>query len=78
MPPRAPTCPRWPRPPWRAGRAGRALEDIIPVGLTGLRTMLERFLAVGFSKFIVRPMAPPDEWRPVLEHLAAAVGDLQT
>jgi probable F420-dependent oxidoreductase len=57
---------------------GRPLEDIIPVGLTGLRKMLERFLAVGFSKFIVRPMAPPDGWRPVLENLAAAVGDLQT
>ena len=57
---------------------GRPLEDIIPVGLSGLRSMLERFLAVGFSKFIVRPMAPPDAWQPVLEHLAAAVGDLQT
>ena len=57
---------------------GRPLEDIIPVGRAGLRTMLERFLAVGFSKFIVRPLAPPDEWRPVLEQLAGAVGDLQT
>ena len=26
--------------------------------------MIERFLDVGFSKFIVRPMAPPDDWRP--------------
>ena len=44
----------------------------------GLRSMMERFLEAGFSKFIVRPMAPPREWLPELEHLAGAVGDLQT
>jgi probable F420-dependent oxidoreductase len=57
---------------------GRPLEELIPVGLSGLRAMLERFLLVGFSKFIVRPMAPPGEWGAELERLAAAVGDLQT
>lgn len=57
---------------------GRPLEEIIPVGLAGLRAMLERFLLVGFSKFIVRPMAPPGEWGAELERLAGAVGDLQT
>ena len=79
-----PTRPRGPT--WRAlassplaRRArGRPLEEIIPVGLGGLRAMLEQFLEVGFSKFIVRPMAPPGEWRPELERLAGAVGDLQT
>jgi probable F420-dependent oxidoreductase len=57
---------------------GRPLEQIIPVGLPGLRAMLEQFLEAGFSKFIVRPMAPPGDWRPELEQLAGAVGDLQT
>jgi probable F420-dependent oxidoreductase len=57
---------------------GRPLEEIIPVGRGGLRSMLERFLDVGFSKFIVRPMAPPAEWRRELEQLADAVGSLQT
>jgi probable F420-dependent oxidoreductase len=57
---------------------GRPLDDIVPVGLGGLRAMLGRFLEVGFSKFIVRPMAPPEQWRPELERLAAAVGGLQT
>jgi probable F420-dependent oxidoreductase len=57
---------------------GRSLEDIIPVGMAGLRAMIERFLAVGFSKFIVRPLGPPDDWRAELDVLAAAVGDLQT
>jgi alkanesulfonate monooxygenase SsuD/methylene tetrahydromethanopterin reductase-like flavin-dependent oxidoreductase (luciferase family) len=57
---------------------GRPLEEIIPVGRQGLRSMLEQFLEAGFSKFIVRPMAPPGEWPRELEHLADAVGDLQT
>ena len=57
---------------------GRPLEDLVPVGRGGLRSTLERFVAVGFSKFIVRPMAPPPEWRRELEELADAVGDLQT
>ncbi len=57
---------------------GRPLEEIIPVGRQGLRSMLEQFLEVGFSKFIVRPMTPPGDWRAELEHLADAVGDLQT
>ena len=48
------------------------------MGRGGLRSMLEQFLEVGFSKFIVRPMAPPGEWQRELEHLADAVGDLQT
>ena len=57
---------------------GRPLEQLLPVGLSGLHAMLERFLDVGFSKFIVRPMAPPAAWRPELERLAGAVGGLQT
>jgi probable F420-dependent oxidoreductase len=57
---------------------GRPLEDILPVGRGGLRTMMERFLEAGFSKFVVRPTGPPGEWRAELEALAEAVGDLQT
>jgi probable F420-dependent oxidoreductase len=62
-----------------ANRArGRPLEELLPVGLKGLRVMIEQFIGVGFSKFIVRPMGPPEEWRTELELLAGAVGDLQT
>ena len=57
---------------------GRPLEEIIPVGMAGLRAMIERFLEVGFSKFIVRPLGPPSDWRAELERLAAGVGHLQT
>jgi len=43
-----------------------------------LRKLIERFIAVGFSKFVVRPVVAPVSWRTELEALSAAVGDLQT
>lgn len=59
-------------------RKGVDPTTVVPAGLDGLRRFLEAFLDVGFSKFVVRPLARPDSWRPELEALAAAVGDLQT
>jgi probable F420-dependent oxidoreductase len=60
-----------------AARRPRALE-LTPVGLPALRALMERFIAVGFSKFVVRPVIAPASWRAELEALSAAVGDLQT
>jgi hypothetical protein len=40
--------------------------------------MLERFIEVGFSKFVVRPLGEPQSWRTELELLARGVLDLQT
>lgn len=57
---------------------GRPLDQLIPVGLKGLRAMLEQFLEVGFSKFVVRPTSPPLAWPEELAELSSAVGDLQT
>ncbi|HZD65664.1 MAG TPA: LLM class flavin-dependent oxidoreductase [Acidimicrobiales bacterium] len=57
---------------------GQAPEDVVPVGLSALRTRLEAFIAVGTSKFVLRPLKPPADWAGELEALAAAVGDLQT
>ena len=58
-------------------RRPRALE-LTPVGWPAVRHLLERFIAVGFSKFVLRPIAAPASWRAELEALSAAVGDLQT
>jgi probable F420-dependent oxidoreductase len=58
-------------------RRPRSLE-LTPVGLPALRALIERYLAVGFSKFVVRPIVAPTSWRAELDALAAAVGDLQT
>jgi len=60
-----------------AARRPRSIE-LTPVGWPALRTHIERFIAVGFSKFVVRPVVPPSSWRAELEALATAVGDLQT
>ena len=58
-------------------RRPRSVE-LTPVGLPTLRKLIERFIAVGFSKFVVRPVTAPASWRAELEALSAAVGDLQT
>ncbi len=60
-----------------SARRPRALE-LTPVGLPALRKLIEQFIAVGFSKFVVRPVIAPASWRAELEALATAVGDLQT
>src|SRR5216684_2781383 len=60
-----------------AARRPRSLE-LTPVGLPALRQLIESFIAVGFSKFVVRPVTAPASWRAELEALSAAVGDLQT
>jgi len=59
-------------------RRGVDPADVVPTGLGALRSMLEAFLDVGFSKFVVRPLAAPGAWRSELEALAGAVLDLQT
>ena len=58
-------------------RRPRSVE-LTPVGLPALRALLERFIAVGFSKFVLRPVVPPSSWRAELEALASSVGELQT
>jgi probable F420-dependent oxidoreductase len=58
-------------------RRPRSVE-LTPVGLPAVRALIERFVAVGFSKFVLRPVLAPASWRAELEALSAAVGDLQT
>jgi probable F420-dependent oxidoreductase len=61
-----------------AARKGVDPEQVVPVGIGGLRSMLERFIDVGFSKFVVRPLQPTHPDRSTLELLARGVLDLQT
>jgi hypothetical protein len=58
-------------------RRPRSVE-LTPVGLPALRAVIEKFIGVGFSKFVVRPIVAPTSWRAELEALSSAVGDLQT
>jgi probable F420-dependent oxidoreductase len=57
---------------------GRPIDQIVPIGREGLRAMIEAYLDVGFSKFVVRPLVPPADWRTELEVLAGAVQGLQS
>jgi alkanesulfonate monooxygenase SsuD/methylene tetrahydromethanopterin reductase-like flavin-dependent oxidoreductase (luciferase family) len=47
-------------------------------GLPPLREQVHRWVDAGFSKLVVRPAAPPDDWGPELRRLADEVLDLQT
>jgi probable F420-dependent oxidoreductase len=58
-------------------RPGLDPAAVIPVGLSGLRELLERYVAVGFSKFVVRPN-DAGSWQDELDRLAGAVLPLQT
>jgi len=58
-------------------------DVLIPVGYPAVRDLLEQFIAVGMSKFVLRPPAPgrPNDtaaWHDELAGLADAVADLQT
>jgi probable F420-dependent oxidoreductase len=52
--------------------------EVVPVGIDGLRRQLERFIAVGASKFVVVPVEEPSEWDGELDALADALMPLET
>ncbi|MBN2622035.1 MAG: TIGR03619 family F420-dependent LLM class oxidoreductase [Acidimicrobiales bacterium] len=53
-------------------------REVIPSGVDGLRRQLERFIAVGASKFVVVPAAEPADWGAELDELAATLLPLET
>ena len=58
-------------------RPGVDVAELVPADVGALRTTLERFVDVGFSKFVVVPVGEPDDWSAELEALAEAVLPLQ-
>ena len=52
--------------------------EVVASGLGGLRTMIERFVAIGGSKFVVIPIAEPTDWDEHLAEVAAVLLPLQT
>ena len=60
-----------------AQRRGVDPDEVIVVGLDALRTRLEEFIAVGFSKLVPVPLQPVESWDHELDTLADAVLDLQ-
>jgi probable F420-dependent oxidoreductase len=53
------------------------LVELVPNGTAALKTLIERYIEVGFSKFVVRPLVAPESWRAELEELASGLLDLQ-
>jgi probable F420-dependent oxidoreductase len=69
----------------QAARAGGGVSaettdvrDLVPDGVEGLRRLIGKFVDVGFSKFVVRPVIPPTSFREELRELADGLLDLQT
>ena len=52
--------------------------DLIPQSRTALHERVDEWLAVGFSKFILRPAVLPTDWTAELETLAADILERQT
>jgi alkanesulfonate monooxygenase SsuD/methylene tetrahydromethanopterin reductase-like flavin-dependent oxidoreductase (luciferase family) len=58
-------------------RPGLDATSLVPVGLAGLRSHIEQFIAVGFSKFVLIPLGEPPDWKAELETVAEGVLDLE-
>ncbi len=54
------------------------LTDLVPQSRAALHERVDEWLAVGFSKFLLRPAAPPTDWTAELETLAADILERQT
>jgi hypothetical protein len=52
--------------------------DLLPVGRTALRDLVQRLTDAGLSKFVVRPTGPVRPWDAELDWLADALLDLQS
>jgi len=52
--------------------------DLVPQSRTALHERVDEWLAVGFSKFLLRPAVPPTDWRAELETLAEDILERQT
>lgn len=59
-------------------RPGVDPRDVVPTGVDGLRAQIERFIAVGASKFVVVPVDDPADWSAELDELAATVLPLES
>jgi probable F420-dependent oxidoreductase len=53
-------------------------HDVVPTGVDGLRRQIERFIAIGASKFVVVPVVDPADWDAELDELATELLPLET
>ena len=63
---------------WQRRRPDLDPAALVAQSRTALHEGVDEWLAVGFSKFILRPAVPPTDWTAELEALAAAILERQT
>lgn len=61
----------------RKGLERIGLDELVAVGVPAIRPLLERYVEVGFSKFVLVPAAEPASWEDELGEVAADVLTLQ-
>ena len=61
-----------------ARRPGLDPADLVAVGIPALRATVDRFCAVGFSKFVVVPLEDPRSWAEELAEIGEALLPLQS
>jgi probable F420-dependent oxidoreductase len=61
-----------------ARRPGLDAAEIVAVGIPALRAAVDRFCAVGFSKFVVVPLEDPPSWDDELAEIGAQLLPLQS
>lgn len=61
-----------------ARRPDGDVAAVVPAGLLALRATVERFVAVGVSKFVLVPVVEPEDWTAHLGDVAEATLDLVT
>jgi probable F420-dependent oxidoreductase len=54
-----------------------AIDDLVGRGWTGVRSLCERYVSVGFSKLVLVPLQEPADWNAELEAGAGALLSLQ-
>ena len=53
-------------------------EQLVPTSPAALQETIEAWINAGYSKFLLRPVEPPENWSEELEELASEVVDLQS
>jgi probable F420-dependent oxidoreductase len=59
-------------------RPGVDPTSVVPDTIEGVRSLLEGFIAHGFTKLVVVPAGEPDDWTAEVDSLADALLELQT
>lgn len=62
----------------QARRSGVDIVAMTPIGFDALRERTQEWIDAGFSKFLLRPVTPPEDWTEELESLADAILPLST